>query len=503
MNDDVAQAGVDPLTHFIEFGWREGRDPNAYFSTKAYLEENPDVENAGIDPFYHYIVAGRAEGRRPRPMLGFATTSCSTKTRSTNAWPPQRRSRPRRSDRSETCARARVAHAIRPSTALVSVSHDDFFANVGGGQLCLQLEAALFSERGFDRLHLFPGHTLLVTNDDENPATGVFVNDEFAGYFRTNTIANALREAVDTKSEWPERTFAVHSLLGHNVRSLTGVLKSLRMSSGYFWLHDYASVCSGLQLLRDDVEFCDAPSVDSTACEICLYGERRRMQIADHALFFGKFALTLLAPSQTALDTWKRSTALVARGGERIQPHCRFVPRGAKKAGSSTPAGVLRVAYLGQPSVHKGWPVYRDLVLRHAGDRRYEFYHLGLQQQPHLPVNFAEVRVSSKHRDEMIERIEELEIDVAIVWSLWPETFCIAAYEAVAAGAMVVTPSYSGNVAEMVAETGKGVVLRDERELTQFFESSEVRQLARSKRGVERFKLEFGDLTAAFVGDGR
>ena len=118
-------------------------------------------------------------------------------------------------------------------------------------------------------------------------------------------------------------------------------------------------------------------------------------------------------------------------------------------------------------------------------------------------MRFVEVRVNSKHRDEMIDRIEELEIDVAIVWSLWPETFCIAAYEAVAAGAMVVTPSYSGNVARMVAETGKGIVLRDERELMQFFESSEVRQLARSKRAVERFKLEFGDLTAAFVGEGR
>ncbi len=76
----------------------------------------------------------------------------------------------------------------------------------------------------------------------------------------------------------------------------------------------------------------------------------------------------------------------------------------------------------------------------------------------------------------MIERIAELDIDVAIIWSLWPETFCIAAYEAVAAGAMVVTPSSSGNVARMVAETGKGIVLADERELMQFFESSEARR---------------------------
>ena len=383
MNEDVAQAGVDPLAHFIEFGWREGRDPNPYFSTKAYLEENPDVESADIDPFYHYIVAGRAEGRRPRPMLGFRydvllNQDSLGKRMASAAQVPG----------SQLGSKRELLQALSALTRsgrqrlYVSISHDDFFANVGGVQLCLQLEAAAFAERRFDHLHFFPGHTLLVTNDDDNPATGVFVNDEFAGYFRTNTIANALREAVDTKSEWPERTFAVHSLLGHNVRSLTNVLKSLHMPSGYFWLHDYASICAGLQLLRDDVEFCGAPNLDSTACEICLYGERRRIQIADHAHFFGKFALTALAPSQTALDTWKRSTALVARGGERIQAHCRLAPRRAKENVSKASAGVLRVAFLGQPAVHKGWPVFRDLALRHAGDRRYELTTSGCRSNP-------------------------------------------------------------------------------------------------------------------------
>lgn len=502
LNEDVAQSGIDPLAHFIEFGWREGRDPNAYFSTKSYLEENPDVENAGIDPFYHYIVAGRAEGRRPRPALGFRHDVLSNQD-----------SLEKRMARALEVPAARLGTKQALLDALsgltrsgrqrlyVSISHDDFTANVGGVQLCLQLESTAFAERGFDHLHLFPGHTLLVTNQDEDPASGLFVNGQFAGYFRTHAIAQSLGDVLDTRSEWRERTFAVHSLLGHNVEALTAVLKSLRISSGYFWVHDYASVCAGLQLLRDDVEFCHAPDPASVACEICLYGERRRLQMSDHAAFFQEFDLTALAPSQTALETWKRSAALSARAGERIQPHCRLVSTGQQpRAPKGRP---LRVAYLGQPAVHKGWPVYRDLVLRHAGDRRYEFFHLGLQEQQHLPLQFVEVRVNAERRSEMIDRIAELEIDVAVLWSLWPETFCIAAYEAVAGGAMVVAPSYSGNVAAMVAETGKGLVLKDEQELMQLFGTSEVRRLARSRRDVERFRLEFGDLTATFVGSRR
>jgi Ca2+-binding RTX toxin-like protein len=64
-NPDVAAAGVDPLWHFQVTGWREGRDPNAYFDTAGYLGQNGDVAAAGIDPLWHYIQHGWKEGRDP------------------------------------------------------------------------------------------------------------------------------------------------------------------------------------------------------------------------------------------------------------------------------------------------------------------------------------------------------------------------------------------------------------------------------------------------------
>lgn len=64
-NPDVAKAGVDPLLHFMRYGWKEGRDPSASFSVSYYLEANTDVRNAKINPFWHYVVAGKSEGRDP------------------------------------------------------------------------------------------------------------------------------------------------------------------------------------------------------------------------------------------------------------------------------------------------------------------------------------------------------------------------------------------------------------------------------------------------------
>ena len=39
-NPDVRVADTDPLRHYINFGWREGRNPSAQFDTKFYLKNN-------------------------------------------------------------------------------------------------------------------------------------------------------------------------------------------------------------------------------------------------------------------------------------------------------------------------------------------------------------------------------------------------------------------------------------------------------------------------------
>ena len=55
---DVAAAGGDPLEHYFAFGAAEGREPNAFFSTKHYLAENPDAVASGLNPLVHYCLYG-------------------------------------------------------------------------------------------------------------------------------------------------------------------------------------------------------------------------------------------------------------------------------------------------------------------------------------------------------------------------------------------------------------------------------------------------------------
>jgi hypothetical protein len=66
---DVAANRLDPSRHYLEFGWREGRDPSPAFSSKLYLKDNPDVAQQEVNPLLHYIRFGQFEGRKVRPRI--------------------------------------------------------------------------------------------------------------------------------------------------------------------------------------------------------------------------------------------------------------------------------------------------------------------------------------------------------------------------------------------------------------------------------------------------
>lgn len=66
-NPDVEHSGINPLRHFLFFGWREGRNPSRGFDTLYYLRENPDVKDSGMNPLVHYILYGKSECRKALP----------------------------------------------------------------------------------------------------------------------------------------------------------------------------------------------------------------------------------------------------------------------------------------------------------------------------------------------------------------------------------------------------------------------------------------------------
>ncbi len=57
---EVATGRRHPILDYVESGAREGRDPSASFSTRAYLASHSDLEQSGTNPFAHFLRSGAA-----------------------------------------------------------------------------------------------------------------------------------------------------------------------------------------------------------------------------------------------------------------------------------------------------------------------------------------------------------------------------------------------------------------------------------------------------------
>ncbi|WP_374343010.1 hypothetical protein [Phenylobacterium sp.] len=496
-NSDVADLGLDPLEHYLTNGWREGRNPNLAFSARDYLELNPDVGAAGLNPFFHWLAAGRAEGRTPGYDLGFRHQVISglESMEKRLATAAQRAAKVERDPASALEAALATRRSVRGDLH-ITFSHDDYTANVGGVQLCLQREDAAMGALGRDHLHLFPAtHWPIVRPAGAVGALGVLLNGAPVGVFDADTIAAALKPAPTGA----QTSFAIHNMLGHQPDEVVAILRGAGLSKGFLWLHDFTSLCAGYHLMRNEVADCAAPPADSPACHLCVFGAQRAWHVAAHAALFRALDLTVAAPSQSVYDLWRARTTAPVDQPYVIAPLARLVPRAAPKR--ALRQGPLRVAFLGMPSPHKGWPAFQALAERFSGDPRYEFWHLASRPVKAARLAFQEVAVTLETPRAMLDALETLQIDVAVLWSLCRETFSYTAHEAVAAGVAILTRPDSGNIAAFVAEGGHGRVLSDESQLTALFESGEVLALARGQRSPQHADLTMSALTADLLED--
>lgn len=494
-NPELNLSEGEAFDHFMETGWREGRDPNPHFSVTKYQQLNPDMEAADANPFWHYVLFGRAEGRPTAHGFDFRNDILRNTPPLEDHLLTLRQASPDPTpDRIEAFRTALAARdATRPLH--ITASQDDYTVLFGGIQLCLRIESRAVRAEGVDHLHLFPAATTMVVEiHRDHPPIGVVLNGVLIGLFEPE----ALVEAIGSVARPTSTTFAVHSLIGHVVPDLVEVLAAFGAEHGVYWVHDYSSVCAGYALMRNDVTFCGAPPVDSAACGVCVYGPRRRVQTAEHARLFERFSVAVLAPSDTALSLWRRSTPYDP-AWSAAHPHATLVPKRKRPKAPAERDGPIRVGFLGMPTHHKGWPVFAALVDAFRLDSRYEFHHLARRPAPGLPVVFTEVAPTEADPEPMSRIVQGLDLDIALIWSLWPETFCFTAFEAVAGGALVLTNPAAGNVTAIARDPSYGRVLGSDAELFDLFRTGEIEALARRTPRAGPGRLTYTGMTADFL----
>jgi hypothetical protein len=484
----VREARIDPLTHYLETGWRDGRDPSPTFSTNGYLQANADAAAAGVCPLVHYVTVGIFQSRAPQAVK----SASEARRRASPAPPVPPAERLKDLPPAPTVAPVETAVLERliaqvaecdPAGVVVSLSHDDAFSVIGGVQNCIRDEAHALRQKGWAYLHLCPVQPLPVLAEPTPPEHSFVrlrVNDEQIGAVSIAALSAALGRC---RFDETRRVLILHHLMGFPPESVADLARAFAPHETLAWLHDFFTLCPNYALLRNDLAFCNAPAPESSACGTCVYGgAERRRHLARLESLSAALKPTVLAPSDTARAFW-RERSQMARAGARVFPHGVLAMDPELQPAIPAPQTRLRVGFVGVPLHHKGWDIFQQLALCHREDRRYAFFHLGTVPAPEYSnIAFVEVVLDRARRDYMIDAIVTNGIDVVVNWSLCYETFSFSTHEAMAGGAFVLAPKAAGNIVPAITRAQQGTGLDSEQELFDLFASGKVFDLGKQRR---------------------
>jgi hypothetical protein len=267
------------------------------------------------------------------------------------------------------------------------------------------------------------------------------------------------------------RSIVLHHIMGWNTNAIIQLIQRLKPVNSFFWIHDFYTVCPNHTLLRNDKEYCHAPSFESNSCLNCRYGAMRIKHQPQVYELLSTIKFTFLAASKFTIDNWVNSYPQFSRDVSVI-PLLNLVNARAANIERSARKDKIRIAYVGFPIDYKGWSTWRKFVSLYRKSNVYDLFHFGNYGGNHKE-HFIQVNVTSDNRYAMVEELRNNEVDILFHWTIVPETFSFVLYEGVAANCFILTHKDSGNVATYIQENDNGIVFGSEEQLFAFFKDAD------------------------------
>jgi hypothetical protein len=358
-----------------------------------------------------------------------------------------------------------AARLARFKPLIAAVSHTNYLSAAGGVERHLGLEERAALSRGLSYVHLYPFSRGPAAPGGET-AFGLNIDGRECGPMAPDGVRDLFRLLEENGHGLA--AFHVYHLKYHRLENLAALLEG-RDTPVLFTVYDYHTLCGQVRLQKNDADFCGAPPPDSPDCAACAYGSGRAAHRAPLARFVLEKCTRWIAPSLTAAGIWLRGYPELAG---RIEVEASLTVgerRGAPRPGAAGPQGKIRIGFLGHPKPYKGWEVWKRLAAR-LDPARYEFFRFSLGGESLPGVHAVPVPFDARRPEAVVQALTDHRIDMLLLWSTWPETFCFAAFEGMQAGCFVLTCAASGNTAAEVRQRECGKVFESEADLVRFLE---------------------------------
>jgi hypothetical protein len=344
-------------------------------------------------------------------------------------------------------------------------SYDDCSRNSGGVNKVIRAHQNMMNNKGITCFSFFP-IKLVKEYSYTLKYWGMIVNGRYCGVVNTTWFFEAID--VIRKNGSTIREVFIHHLYNVCLPELEKILDKLDCEIN-FYLHDYYSICTSFNLMKNDEYYCGEPFILEQKCSSCCYYRDAKVNRKNIENFLKKYnkRLQVIAPSDSSANLWRKAYTEY-NGKIIVVPHQNV--NQLKKSSEWIEPEVITIAYLGVPQPHKGWNQWKEFTTKMRGNKRYRFVCLGIGKEELKNVKNVYVEV----RDDelaMVRSLRKEHVDIAFLWSLCPETYSYTFYEALVAGAFILTNEDSGNIAAQIGNYHNGIVFTKENELYEFIEN--------------------------------
>lgn len=339
------------------------------------------------------------------------------------------------------------------SDFVISISYGNYLIQNGGTDKVIREHQQMFSKKGLDYLFVFPVIRDIKIGRLKKTIRywGININKKLIGLYKLDGVLNYIGCFINNGNNC--KALFIHHTWRIPNESLTKILAMVDAPI-YFYLHDFHSICDGKNLINQDGRYCGYGLFHYNCKRECSYHEQSIDNKTNFLSLISRFIdrLIFIAPSDNTRDIYRKTFPAYEEKFIAI-PHQKLEGQYKKKQIGRP----IRIAFIGKQDAIKGWNDFKFIVNQITDEENYSFYYLGTGTEYLKNVTVKEVSVREQGPDAMLKTLRELDIDVVLLLSNWPETYSYTYFEAFASDCYVISYNCSGNIADMLQNVGNGM----------------------------------------------
>lgn len=347
--------------------------------------------------------------------------------------------------------------------AILVILHSNYLKNNAGVEKVVLEQQNICKSLGITFVAVFPlidvkeirGHHIYIKTGKYS----LIVNGESKGIFELEELKIRI-EKLNFNAVF------IHQLKGYKYNNnLIQYIKNFTCDV-YYYIHDYATICYNHTLLKNNKSYCGYSGIKFSKCCNCRFFVLGCKTHQFYKKLFNECEnLKMIFPSDTIQKIW------LDVFGHKFKSRCRVIPNQkfsdeVYKINKDMQFNKIRIAYIGYQNKVKGWESFKKINEINRG--QFELYVLGSCTEKLKGVKVVPVSFIDNGPNAMVDAIKNNNIDMALLWSIRPETYGFTFYESYVAGTYILTNNDSGNISHMTKKLKCGKSFESDTELFNF-----------------------------------